>query len=242
MSGMDGADGYAVNAQYYDLIFPDELRRTLRAALRGLLADAAVVLEIGAGTGQFTEAIAAGLPPGGEVFAVEPAAVMRAALATRLAALGDPPVTILPDDALSARVDRELDAVVALNVLPHFDPEVRAATWARWVPALRPGGVVVVDVPAPQEAVAVPESVIPGRRLGRRCYDTLAEATVDGDRLVWTMTYRVHEDGHVVSRDVVSFPSVVVSESTLDSELAAVGCEPVVDPPVGVLAWRKRGP
>ncbi|GGS35423.1 class I SAM-dependent methyltransferase [Actinokineospora fastidiosa] len=233
------SDGYAVNAQYYDLIFPAALRDSMRAALRALLADAAVVVEIGAGTGQFTETIAAGLPEGGEVFAVEPAAVMRAALATRLAALPDPPVTILPADALGAEVDREVDAVVALHVLTHFSPADRAALWARWVPALRPGGIVVVDVQAPQEPVAVPPAVIPGRTLGRRRYDTVAEATVDGDHLIWTMTYRVHENGRTVSAESVSFPSFVVSDATLHAELAAAGCAPVADPPAGVLAWRR---
>lgn len=57
------------------------------------------------------------------------------------------------------------------------------------------------------------------------------------------MTYRGStRDGHVVGRDVVSFVSVVVSESTLNAELVVVGCEPVADPPSGVLAWWKLGP
>ncbi|CAL9574400.1 hypothetical protein SUDANB95_04863 [Actinosynnema sp. ALI-1.44] len=235
-----GATGYAVNAQYYDLIFPVALCDAMRAALTTLLVGARRVVEIGAGTGLFTETLLANLPEGGEVFAVEPAPVMRAALATRLAALEDPPVTVLPEDALTAEVDGPVDAVVLLHVLTHFSPADRRALWARWAARLNPGGVVVVDVQAPQTPVAVPPSTIPGRTLGRRRYDTVAEAVVDGDGLVWTMTYRVHEGGRLVSQDSVSFPSFVVSDETLHAELDEAGFDPVADPPAGVLAWRRR--
>lgn len=234
-----GADGYAVNAQYYDLIFPAAQRDAMSAALTTLLAGARRVVEIGAGTGQFTEVLVANLPEGGEVFAVEPAPVMRAALTTRLAALGDPPVTVLPHDALTAPVEGPVDAVVLLHVLTHFSPADRAALWDRWAPRLAPGGVVVVDVQMPQAPVAVPPTAVPGRTLGRRRYDTVSEAVVDGDGLVWTMTYRVHEGDRLVSEESVSFPSFVVSDDALHAELRAAGLDPVADPPAGVLAWRR---
>ena len=235
-----GADGYAVNAQYYDLIFPTAQRDAMRAALTSLLAGARRLVEIGAGTGLFTETLLANLPEGGEVFAVEPAPVMRAALSTRLAALDDPPVTVLPEDALTAEVDGPVDAVVLLHVLTHFSPADREALWARWSSRLNPGGLVVVDVQAPQSPAPVPPSTIPGHTLGRRHYDTVAEAVVDGDGLVWTMTYRVHEGDRLLSQESVSFPSFVVSDETLHAELGEAGFEPVTDPPAGVLAWRLR--
>lgn len=236
---ISGASGYDVNAQYYDLIFPVAHRDDLRSALGLVLGDASRVVEIGAGTGLFTETLLAGLPAGGEVFAVEPAPVMRAALATRLAALGDPPVTLLPDDALTAEVDGMLDAAVMLHVLTHFSPADRRAVWRRWVPRLRQGGLVVVDVQAPQEPVAVPATVVPGRTLGRRHYDTVAEAVVDDDHLVWTMTYRVHEGDRLLSEESVDFPSFVASNDVLRAELHDVGCTPVEDAPGGLLVWRR---
>jgi SAM-dependent methyltransferase len=239
MTTLSGADGYAVNAQYYDLIFPAAQRDGIRAALTTLLADSTRVLEVGSGTGLFTQTIVANLAPGGEMFAVEPAAVMRAALTTRLTMLDDPPVTVIPESVLAAEIDGPLDALVLLNVLTHFSPADRKALWNRWVPRLLPGGVVIVDAQAPQEPTPVPATTIPGRTLGRRHYDTVAEATVDGDRLVWTMTYRVHEGDRLVAEDTVSFPSVVASDDTLHAELREAGCEPVVHPPAGVLAWRK---
>jgi SAM-dependent methyltransferase len=239
MTDLPGPSDYAVSAQYYDVIFPAELRDAVRAGLAKLLDGAGRVLEIGSGTGLFTETLLACVADRGEVFAVEPAPVMRAALVTRLAALGDPPVTVLPDDALTAAVDGPLDAVVLLHVLTHFSPADRRTLWQRWVPRLRSGGLVIVDPQVPQEPVPVPAAVIPGRTLGRRRYDTVAEATVSGDRLVWTMTYRVHEGDRLVHQDLVSYPSFVVSDSALRAELGEAGCTPVVDVPDGIRVWRK---
>jgi hypothetical protein len=134
MTTLSGADGYAVNAQYYDLIFPAAQRDGIRAALTTLLAHSTRVLEVGSGTGLFTQTIVANLAPGGEMFAVEPAAVMRAALTTRLTMLDDPPVTVIPESALAAEIDGPLDGLVLLNVLTHFSPADRKALWNRWCP------------------------------------------------------------------------------------------------------------
>jgi SAM-dependent methyltransferase len=236
-----GLDGYAINAQYYDLIFPETQRDIIQTALIALLPHARRIAEIGSGTGQFTEVLLKNLPPGGEIFAVEPAAVMRAALATRLTALGNPPVTILADDAMTTQVDGPLDAVVLLHVLTHFPPTERKALWAHWAPRLKPGGLVIVDIQAPQALLAVPPTVVPGRRLGRRYYDTISEATVDGDNLIWTMTYRIHENGRILFQESVSFPSYVASNEVLHTELHDAGYEPISPLPSGVLAWRHTG-
>lgn len=235
-----GAAGYAVNAQFYDLIFPAALREELRAALTTLLSGAQRVAEIGAGTGLFTTTILDALGPGGEMYVVEPAPVMRAALCTRLATLPEPPVTVIPEDALTADVDGPLDAIVLLNVLTHLSPTDRATVWQRWVPRLRTGGIVVVDLPAPQTPTPVPAFQVPGRTLGHRYYDTIAQATVlDQERLLWQMTYRVHADGRLLSSDTVTFPSFVTSVAQLDHELATSGCQQVTNAPSGVLVWRR---
>lgn len=234
-----GAGGYAVLAQYYDLIFPADQRDAVRAGLGKLLDGSGRVLEIGSGTGIFTETLLECLAEDGEVFAVEPSPTMRAALVTRLAALGEPRVTVLPDDALTAEVDGPLDAVVLLHVLTHFSPTDRRTLWQRWVPRVPHGGIIIVDAQQPQEPVAVPPSVIPGRTLGQRRYDTVAEAAVAADRLLWTMTYRVHEGDRLISEERVSYPSFVASDGTLHAELGEAGCTPVADVAAGLLAWRK---
>jgi SAM-dependent methyltransferase len=236
--------GYAVNAPYYDLIFPEAARSLLADELRKLLAGTRRVVDLGAGTGALTEAILEVLAPDGEVWAVEPTAVMRAALATRLSSLAraTEAATIVPADALEAEVPDGLDAVVACNVVMHLSPTERRATWARWVGALEPGGIVVVEQQYPQESQEVPASLVPGRRLGRRSYETLCRADVlDDERITWTMTYRVREGDRLVAEDTADFACWIVSDAQLDAELAEVGCQPVEDVSPGVRAWRRTG-
>lgn len=241
MTDYSGTDGYAANAQYYDLIFPTAQRDRVASALATLLPAPSRVVELGAGTGLFTQVLLDRLTVGGELFAVEPSAAMRAALATCLTLLGDPPVTIIPEHALTAAVDGPLDAVVMLHLLTHLPAEVRAAVWRLWVPRLRPGGLVITDEQIPQKPTDIPAAVIPGRALGRRRYDTVSRASAEGDGMVWTMTYRVHEGDRLVAQDDVSFPSVVASHATIDTELRTAGCEPVPNAPAGTWAWRKTG-
>lgn len=236
--------GYAVNAPYYDLIFPEPVRDSLTAALRLLPEGARAVAELGPGTGQFTEALAEMLGPRAEIFAIEPARVMRAALVTRLARLPQAAgkVTVLPEDALTARVDVPLDGVVLFNLIMHFSPADRPALWRRWAGALRPGGVLLAESQHPQTAVAVPPVVLPGRSLGRHRYETLSRAQVVGEDLIrWVMTYRTLRGDEVVGEETAEFDCHVVSDETLAAELTAVGLERHPDAPEGVQAWRRPG-
>lgn len=235
--------GYAVNGQYYDLIFPAAVRERLTAALRDLLPGTRRIAEIGSGTGVFTEAMLELLPPDGELFAIEPSPVMRAALATRLAALPGAPerVTILVEDALSAKAPERVDAVVLLNVVMHFSPPERERLWERWVAMLNPSGLVIMESQYPQTPVAVPPAVVPGRRLGRRHYDTVTRADVlDGERITWTMSYRTMAGDQVIHEDTAAFDCYVISDRQLDAELTTAGLRLVVERPGGVLAWRSE--
>ncbi|RZS38816.1 methyltransferase family protein [Herbihabitans rhizosphaerae] len=237
--------GYQVNAQYYDLIFPSSIHDTLAAGLRALLPGARTIVEIGPGTGRFTQEILALLPDGGELFAVEPSPAMRAALATRLTGLPKAAdvVTVLPEDGLTARVGAPVDAVVVLNVLTHLGPDERARLWRHWAGMLTPSGLVIADAQFIQEPVDVPPTVAEGRRLGRRYYDTVMRARVlDTQRVLWAMTYRTHEGGEIVREETAEFDSYVMSDDRLDAELADAGFTAVPDRPDGVLAWRLATP
>lgn len=230
--------GYAVNAPYYDLIFPAEARDALAASLRTLLPDARAVAEIGPGTGWFTEVLA-GLA--GEVFAVEPARIMRAALTTRLARVPHlaERVTVLPEDALTARTPVPVDAVVMFNLVMHFSPAQRPALWRRWAEALTPGGLLLVEPQYPQKAEPVPATTVPGRRLGRRRHDVVTRADVAGDDLVrWVNTYRTWDGDTLVAAETAEFDCHVISDERLASELTDAGFEP--RPAEGVHAWRRK--
>lgn len=243
--GDDGAESYAVNAQFYEVIFPQQHRAAVTADLLAALARDAPVIEIGAGTGLFTAAIAEHLTPGTELIAVEPSAVMRAAFTTRMV---DHPraadVTLVAGSALTAAVPDDLPplgALVLLHVLTHLSAAERAAVWDRFVPALRDGGVVVVDPQWPEAPQDVPASVSPGRTLGRYRYDTVVSAVARQDApgtMEWQMTYRTILGQRVIDEQTVRFPSQVVSRETLDRELADRGLK-AVEELTGAWAWRR---
>jgi SAM-dependent methyltransferase len=234
--------GYAINAPYYDLIFPRPARDALAGALRELLRGARAVAEIGPGTGLFTEAVLDVLAPGGEVFAVEPTRIMRAALVTRLARLPGAAerVTVLSEEALGAAIDVPLDGVVFLNLIMHFAPSDREKLWRKWAAALRPGGLLIAESQYPQSAMAVAPSVVPGGRLGRYRYDTLTRADpIDDERIRWTMTYRTWAKDILVREETAEFDVHVISDARLAEELTAAGLAPVASAPEGIQAWRR---
>ncbi|MFI6012174.1 class I SAM-dependent methyltransferase [Streptomyces sp. NPDC051243] len=234
--------GYAVNGPYYDVIFPEPVRASLSDALRLLVPGARTVADIGPGTGVFTETLLALVGREGEIFAVEPTRIMRAALVTRLSRMpaAADTVTVLPEDALEAEVDVPLDAVVLFNVIMHFSPEQRARLWRKWADALSPGGLLVMESQHPQTATAIPPSVVPGGRLGRHRYDTVARADVVGEDLIrWVMTYRTWRGDDLIREEAAEFDCHVVSDEVLAAELTAVGLERHPAAPEGIQAWRR---
>lgn len=244
-SAADGSQedpGYVVNAPYYDLIFPAAARDTLAGALLAALPGARTVVELGPGTGQFTEVIARLLGPEAEIFAVEPARIMRAALTTRLAALPEDTarVTVLPEDALRVELDGPCDAVILFNLVMHFGPQERARLWRKCGEALRPGGLLLVETQFPQTAVAVPAAEVPGRALGRHRYDVVSRAEVVGeDRIRWIMTYRTWEGERLLRSETAEFDCHVVCDERLAAELTEAGFTRRDDPAEGVQAWSR---
>ncbi|WP_170223762.1 class I SAM-dependent methyltransferase [Nonomuraea turkmeniaca] len=204
------------------------------------MTGARTVAEIGPGTGLFTEVLLELLAPDGEIFAIEPTRIMRAALVTRVSRIPEAAdkVTVVPEDALEAEVDTPLDGVVLFNMIMHFSPDQRARLWSKWARALRPGGLLIVESQYPQTATAVPPSVVPGGTLGRYRYDTLSRADVAGEDLIhWVMTYRTWRGDELIREETAEFDCHVISDETLATELLAVGLERHPAAPEGIQAW-----
>ncbi|WP_042391805.1 methyltransferase domain-containing protein [Streptacidiphilus carbonis] len=100
------------------------------------------VLDIGAGTGSETQALAAVVAPGGSAVGVEPNPGLRAVAEQRAAQAGSA-ARFLEGDALALPVsDAEIDVVWCERVFQHLDePAGAAAEIAR---VLRPGGRVAL--------------------------------------------------------------------------------------------------
>ena len=130
---------FGADAATYDAVRPEWPTKTVAWMLGPPTAGAVCrVVDLGAGTGKGTRAIAA---LGHEVIAVEPSDGMREALTSSLDALPEEVarrVTILAGGAESIPVESEsVDAVTVFQAWHWFDAEAAAAESAR---VLRPGG------------------------------------------------------------------------------------------------------
>ena len=124
-----------VNATDYDELRPTYAPEAIRwVAERARLEPGSLVVDLAAGTGQLSRRF---VPLGVRVVAVEPAANMRAVLATNL-----PDVTAVGGTAEAIPLDDgQTDAVVVGNAFHHFDAEEAFAEIRR---ALRPEGALAL--------------------------------------------------------------------------------------------------
>lgn len=226
-------DQYQRASEHFDLLIADAWR-ALRSALAAALADvdptAGPVLDLGAGTGIGTRAIAE-LAPASDIVAVEPPPSLRVGLFSRLA--DDPRlrerVTVLPTGALEAELPASIGGAVAINMIGHLSSDERAELWRRLADPLAPGAPIVVNLPPPTRAEAVPETDFASTTVGRRTYRGRGSARPAGDsKIIWTTTYQVLDGANIVSANVAEYEWWIVDEDRLAAELSAEGlaCQP----------------
>ncbi|TCC50640.1 class I SAM-dependent methyltransferase [Kribbella capetownensis] len=228
MSESTGGYFYDRTAEYVALLLPGAwagLRPALAAALVGLDATAGPVVDVGAGSGEGVVVLADALPVA-EIIAVEPHAALRTALLTRIS--GDSAlterVTVLADDVLSAQLPDRISGLIAMNVIGHLTPGERRALWAVLGVKLTPGGRAVLNLYPPYQPEAVPDAPMGEAVIGRRRYSGSAAAEPGGcDSVTWHMTYRVEEDGDVVTEFTASDRWYVLTPAELTAELAEHG-------------------
>ena len=221
-------DQYQEAGEFLDLLSVDAwqaLRAPVQQALVGASADAPAV-DLGAGSGRGVQILAETIPTG-EIIAVEPSPVQRAALHARI--LDDPDLasrtTVVAGTAEQVALPETIGAVLAMNMIGHLSAEDRRTLWERLAGRLRDGAPLVVNLQPPAEAVAVPESEFTTVRLGRLRYQGSGSAEPAGDgRVTWRIRYRVLDDeGRPVREVVADYVWYVMSESQLIRELSAAG-------------------
>lgn len=220
-------NGYDVTSQFYDVMAGDQhagVDAQISAALNGLDCSGGPIVDIGAGTGLTTRAIATTLPDA-EILAVEPHPGMRASLLTRIWADADLKrrVSILPMSVFDAPLPATISGAVASAVLVHFDARGREQLWRLLASRLVARGRVVVEIQCPA-AVDLPETRMATSRLGRIEYEGYAQATALGEsRQRWRMTYRALLDDVEIARQVAEFVCHSVSASQVVDEAARAG-------------------
>ncbi|MGV9898199.1 Gfo/Idh/MocA family oxidoreductase, partial [Streptomyces tendae] len=210
-SGPAIASPYTPSAEFFDLVAAEHTATASAPAVAALLADADLstgpVVDIGAGTGLVTEAVARARPDA-EILACEPAVGMRAVLTSRV--FSDPDlrsrVTVSADAAPDLDLPDQVSVVLLCGVLGHLDADGRARLWRRLNRRLAPGGLVVVELMQFEEPSALPETRLATATAGRNRYEwsfgAAPDETEDGVMRLHS-TWRVYrEDATEAEREV----------------------------------------
>ncbi|MZG15756.1 methyltransferase domain-containing protein, partial [Streptomyces sp. SID5914] len=210
-SGPASASPYTPSAEFFDLVAAEHTATASAPAVAALLADADLstgpVVDIGAGTGLVTEAVARARPDA-EILACEPAVGMRAVLTSRV--FSDPDlrsrVTVSADAAPDLDLPDQVSVVLLCGVLGHLDADGRARLWRRLNRRLAPGGLVVVELMQFEEPSALPETRLATATAGRNRYEwsfgAAPDETEDGVMRLHS-TWRVYrEDATEAEREV----------------------------------------
>ncbi|MFF4472246.1 Gfo/Idh/MocA family oxidoreductase [Streptomyces sp. NPDC001599] len=199
------ASPYTPSAEFFDLVAAEHTATASAPAVAALLADADLsggpVVDIGAGTGLVTEAVARARPDA-EILACEPATGMRAVLTSRV--FSDPDlrsrVTVTPDAAPDLDLPDRVSAVLLCGVLGHLDADGRARLWRRLNRRLAPGGLVVVELMQFEEPLTLPETRLATATAGRQRYEWsfggAPDETEDGVMRLHS-TWRVYRDDSI---------------------------------------------
>ncbi len=223
-------DVYAVAAECYDLwasTYWAELTPHLVAALEGVQPGAGPVLELAAGTGLGTVAIADAVP-GATILAVEPSRSMRGQLMSKVVARPDlrQRVTVVPADFETMTWPNCLGGFVALAMLGHLTPEARRRLWRELSDRLAPEAPAVVHLQPPERPMAVPFTRDLSERVGSLMYEGWSSAAPSGERsMQWTMTYRVLSEGTVVDEQCWTQDFETIAFDDVVAEAAAAGLD-----------------
>ncbi|MGW3968833.1 Gfo/Idh/MocA family oxidoreductase [Streptomyces ardesiacus] len=194
---------YSPSAEFFDLVAAEHTATASAPAIAALLADADLswgpVVDIGAGTGLVTEAVARARPDA-EIIACEPSVGMRAVLTSRVFSDEDlrTRVTVTADAAPDLDLPDRIGAVLLCGVLGHLGADERARLWRRLSERLAPGGLVIVELMQFERPSTLPETRLATAVAGRRRYEWSfggrPDEAEDGVMRLHS-TWRVHRDG-----------------------------------------------
>ncbi|QKW59673.1 Gfo/Idh/MocA family oxidoreductase [Streptomyces sp. NA03103] len=194
---------YSPSAEFFDLVAAEHTATASVPAVAALLADADLsagpVVDIGAGTGLVTEAVARARPDA-EIIACEPSVGMRAVLTSRVFSDADlrTRVTVTADAAPDLDLPDRISVVLLCGVLGHLDADARAGLWRRLNRRLAPGGLVVVELMQFERPSTLPETRLATATAGRHRYEWsfagAPDETEDGVMRLRS-TWRVYRDG-----------------------------------------------
>ncbi|MCE0538011.1 Gfo/Idh/MocA family oxidoreductase [Kineosporia rhizophila] len=184
-AGATVPEGYSLEAEFYDLVAGQrtDAVSNVVGALAGLTDQDGPIVEIGAGTGLLTVAVAKAFPRA-KVIAAEPDPIMRAVLTSKV--VRDPHlrdrVTVTDGAAPDLELPERIGAAVVCGVAGHLSADARRILWKRLSERLAPNAPLVVELLA-----LGPDANFGPLRLG--------ETRIGSDDVHWSLSVAPHPDG-----------------------------------------------
>ena len=241
---------YSPTAEFFDLAAGPHVSAGSAPAVVAAFADvdtsAGPVVEIGAGTGLVTAALARAYPDL-EILACEPATGMRAVLTSRV--YRDPDlrrrVTVSAESAPDVELPESISGAVVCGVAGHLGGDDRRRLWRALADRLVPGGVIVVEL----MHLARPRTLAPTRlaraALGDQRYEWWMSGEPDGpDRMRLCTTWRVLRGDRVVREvaDHYHWHTLTLSQVAAEAGMTLHHIpHATAGPPIGVLTAGREG-
>jgi trans-aconitate methyltransferase len=212
-------DPYGASAEFYDLTSRDAWARKRPILLSAFDQVTGTVVDIGAGTGLMTQALAEKFPEIA-IMAVEPSAGMRIALATRVAMAGiGTRVSIVDGTVPGVELPAKLGGAVCCGVLGHLSPADRVTLWESLAERMAPGATVVVELM--DETAPPPARLrIAHTRVGELDYEVWSSPARQG----WLLSYHVLQNGQSMRELDVPLTWDRIGADRLAEEAAGFGC------------------
>lgn len=224
---MPDVDPYAFSAGYYDLFLTGEDALPSVPFFAGLAQPGCRALEIGAGTGRVSLAVA---EQAASVHCVERSATMRAVLLAKLAARPDlqKRVTVVAGAAPAFALGRRFDYAYLAGVLEHVPHADRPGLFATLADHVEDGGRLAMDMvlddPVPDFAERVKGEVTVGECRYVQSYSIRAESP---DKARLRYVYRSYLGDELVAVEQIERDHMMHRPAGVLADLAAAGFEPV---------------
>ncbi|MDG4799981.1 Gfo/Idh/MocA family oxidoreductase [Micromonospora sp. WMMD980] len=241
----DGPEPYSPTAEFFDLAAAPHVTAgsapAVVSALAGVDPGAGPVVEIGAGSGLITAAVARAYPAL-ELLACEPAVGMRAVLTSRI--YRDPDlrrrVTVSAQAAPDLDLPDTISGAVVCGVAGHLDAGDRQRLWRRLADRLAPGGVIIVELMSMDRPLILAPTRLAGAELGTQRYEWWLSGEPDGpDRMRLHTTWRVLRGERTVREvtDAYHWHTITLAQVAAESGLVLHDVPHATGgPPIGVLA------
>jgi len=180
------SNAYVESVELYDIISDEQWkirREAIVSELKTVPVNAGPVIDVGAGTGQSLKLIAETLPTA-QIIAIEPSAVMRVALMSRIMQNKKlrQQVTVFPGRFQDIVLPERLAAVTIFSVIGFFDESERQEMWGLLAKKLDPNGVIIVDVMMINKPQPVSRRQVARMQVGSHFYEAWMEGTPIDDK------------------------------------------------------------